>query len=62
MGREHMSSRRCLFLSLPHRIGYVAVVNRGQRDIDNNQSIREAIRKEAQFFKGHPVYRNLLKQ
>jgi replication fork clamp-binding protein CrfC len=40
----------------------VAVVNRGQRDIDNNMTIREAIRKEQQFFKNHPVYRSLLKQ
>lgn len=47
---------------IPLRIGYVAVVNRGQRDIDNNLTIREALRKEASFFKAHPVYRSLLKQ
>ncbi len=40
----------------------MAVVNRGQRDIDNNMTIRDAIRKEQVFFKGHPVYRSLLKQ
>ena len=47
---------------IPLRIGYVAVVNRGQRDIDNNLTIREALRRESSFFKAHPVYRSLLKQ
>jgi len=47
---------------IPLRIGYVAVVNRGQRDIDSNLTIREALRKEAGFFKAHPVYRSMLKQ
>lgn len=41
---------------IPLRRGYIAVVNRGQRDIDSDLSIREGLRKEDQFFRSHPVY------
>jgi len=40
----------------PLRRGYIAVVNRGQKDINEDLSIREGLRKEEQFFKNHPVY------
>jgi dynamin 1-like protein len=47
----------------PLRRGYIAVVNRGQKDINEDLSIREGLRKEEIFFKNHPVYatdRNLV--
>jgi len=44
---------------IPLRRGYVGVINRGQRDIDNKRSIREGLKKEVEFFKNHPAYRPL---
>ncbi|KAL3918789.1 MAG: hypothetical protein SGILL_004071, partial [Bacillariaceae sp.] len=47
----------------PLRRGYIAVVNRGQKDINEDLSIREGLSKEEMFFKNHPVYstdRNLV--
>lgn len=41
---------------IPLRRGYIAVVNRGQKDIDSDKSIRDGLKKEEQFFKKHPVY------
>lgn len=41
---------------IPLRKGYVGIVNRGQRDVDSDLSIREGLRKEQAFFKTHPVY------
>lgn len=43
-------------LVIPLRRGYVAVVNRGQKDIDADKSIRDGLKKEEHFFKKHPVY------
>ncbi|PVV02492.1 hypothetical protein BB560_003054 [Smittium megazygosporum] len=43
---------------IPLRLGYVAVVNRGQRDIENNKSIDKALDYEKQFFETHPSYSN----
>lgn len=50
-------------LVIPLRRGYVAVVNRGQKDIVNDLCIREGLKKEEKFFKSHATYsrdRNLL--
>lgn len=50
-------------LVIPLRRGYIAVVNRGQKDIVNDLCIREGLKKEEKFFKTHPTYsrdRNLL--
>jgi dynamin 1-like protein len=41
---------------IPLRRGYVAIVNRGQKDIDRDLSIRDGFRKEEAFFRNHPVY------
>ena len=41
---------------IPLRRGYIAVVNRGQRDIDADLSIRVGLRNEERFFRTHPVY------
>ncbi|CCU79076.1 GTPase [Blumeria hordei DH14] len=43
---------------IPLRLGYVPVVNRGQRDIDNKKVITEALDSEKNFFENHKAYRN----
>ncbi|KAJ3344619.1 vacuolar protein sorting-associated protein 1 [Entophlyctis luteolus] len=40
------------------RLGYVPVVNRGQRDIDNRKQISAALEAERNFFENHPSYRS----
>jgi replication fork clamp-binding protein CrfC len=46
---------------IPLRLGYVPVVNRGQRDIENNKSIASALEHESQFFENHPSYKGKAK-
>jgi replication fork clamp-binding protein CrfC len=43
---------------IPLRLGYCAVVNRGQRDIDTNKSISKALEAEKNFFETHIAYRS----
>jgi len=43
---------------IPLRLGYVPVVNRGQRDIDNKKAISQALENEKNFFESHKAYRN----
>ncbi|KAI9278847.1 Dynamin central region-domain-containing protein [Phascolomyces articulosus] len=43
---------------IPLRLGYVPVINRGQRDIENNKSISKALEAERDFFENHPSYRS----
>ncbi|KND93958.1 Vacuolar protein sorting-associated protein 1 [Tolypocladium ophioglossoides CBS 100239] len=43
---------------IPLRLGYVPVVNRGQRDIDNKKAINVALEAEKNFFENHKAYRN----
>ncbi|KAG6041248.1 vacuolar protein sorting-associated protein 1 [Claviceps citrina] len=43
---------------IPLRLGYVPVVNRGQRDIDNKKAINMALESEKAFFENHKAYRN----
>ncbi|RDL36383.1 Dynamin-1-like protein-like protein [Venustampulla echinocandica] len=43
---------------IPLRLGYVPVVNRGQRDIDNKKAIASALENEKSFFENHKAYRN----
>lgn len=45
---------------IPLRRGYIAVVNRSQKDIMENLPIRTGIAKETKFFQTHPKYRNML--
>lgn len=48
---------------IPLRRGYIGVVNRGQKDINADLSIRDGLRKEEEFFRHHPIYshdRNLI--
>jgi len=42
---------------IPLRRGYIAVVNRGQLDIDNNVSIKDGLEKEKSYFRKNPTYR-----
>lgn len=41
---------------VPLRLGYVPVVNRGQRDIDQSKAISAALDNERQFFEEHSAY------
>ncbi|KAI0637427.1 Dynamin central region-domain-containing protein [Trametes polyzona] len=43
---------------IPLRLGYVPVVNRGQRDIESNKPISAALEYERKFFESHPSYAN----
>ncbi|TRM59894.1 Dynamin central region-domain-containing protein [Schizophyllum amplum] len=41
---------------IPLRLGYIPVVNRGQRDIETSKSITAALDQEREFFANHPAY------
>ncbi|KAI8379762.1 Dynamin central region-domain-containing protein [Radiomyces spectabilis] len=43
---------------IPLRLGYVPVVNRGQRDIESKKSITKALEAEREYFENHPSYRS----
>ncbi|KAJ2779528.1 vacuolar protein sorting-associated protein 1 [Coemansia javaensis] len=43
---------------IPLRLGYVPVVNRGQKDIQTKRSIQSALENERNFFEGHPSYQS----
>lgn len=45
---------------VPLRRGYVAVVNRSQKDIADQVPIRKGLTKEASFFSSHPKYRTMI--
>ncbi|KAG5361313.1 Vacuolar protein sorting-associated protein 1 [Yarrowia sp. C11] len=42
---------------IPLRYGYVPVINRGQKDITSNKSIKAALEYEKDFFENHPSYK-----
>eukprot|EP00092_Neocalanus_flemingeri_P022755 GFUD01024675.1.p1 GENE.GFUD01024675.1~~GFUD01024675.1.p1 ORF type:complete len:842 (-),score=246.93 GFUD01024675.1:1290-3815(-) len=44
---------------LPLRRGYVAVVNRSQKDIEGKKDIKAAVAAERKFFLSHPSYRHM---
>lgn len=41
------------------KLGYIGVVNRSQRDINEARTINDARSKEAEYFAKHPAYRSL---
>ncbi|CAO3611591.1 unnamed protein product [Cunninghamella blakesleeana] len=43
---------------IPLRLGYVPVVNRGQRDIESKKSIKRALDSEKEFFENHSSYKS----
>jgi replication fork clamp-binding protein CrfC len=42
---------------IPLRLGYVPVVNRGQRDIEASKPISHALEHEREYFENHPSYK-----
>ena len=44
---------------IPLKLGYVGVKNRSKQDLNNKISMAETSRKEKEFFKSHPAYKNL---
>jgi len=47
---------------IPLRLGYVGVVCRGQKDIENKTGVDDALKKEHQFFVSHPRYSAIAEQ
>lgn len=45
---------------LPLRRGYVGVVNRSQKDIDNKKNIDATLEAEREFFKNHIFYKQIM--
>lgn len=43
---------------LPLRMGHIAIVGRGQKDVDSGSGVREGLKKEQNFFRTHSVYGN----
>lgn len=43
----------------PLKLGFIGVVNRSQQDINVEKSMDDARESESEFFKNHPVYRNI---
>ena len=44
---------------IPLKLGYVGVKNRSKQDLINKLSMAETSKKEREFFKSHPVYKNI---
>lgn len=44
---------------IPLKLGFVGVVLRGQKDIEGNKPISEALEDEAEFFKSHSAYKSV---
>jgi len=43
----------------PLKLGFIGVVNRSQQDINTELSMTDSLKNETEFFKSHPVYRNM---
>lgn len=43
---------------IPLRLGYVPVVNRGQRDIEQKKTISRSLEGERSFFENHAAYKS----
>lgn len=43
----------------PLKLGFIGVVNRSQQDINTSVPMSEALKKEEDFFRSHPAYRNI---
>lgn len=43
----------------PLKLGFIGVVNRSQRDIDDGKSLKDAVADEQDFFNTHPVYKSI---
>lgn len=43
----------------PLKLGFIGIVNRSQKDIDEHKKMTDAIKDEQAFFRNHPVYRSI---
>jgi dynamin 1-like protein len=43
----------------PLKLGFIGIVNRSQRDIDENKLMSDAMADEQRFFETHPVYKTI---
>ena len=59
MDRGTDASSMIMNREVPLRLGYVGVKNRSQEDINNKVKVGIALTKEDEYFKSHPVYRNM---
>lgn len=59
MDRGTDASAMIMNREIPLKLGYVGIKNRSQEDINNKVNVSVALNKEDEYFKGHPVYRNL---
>ena len=44
---------------IPLKLGYVGVKNRSKQDLVNKLPMSEMVKKEKEFFRSHPVYKNM---
>ena len=44
---------------IPLKLGYVGVKNRSKQDLNNKLPMSEMVKKEKEFFRNHPVYKNM---
>jgi dynamin 1-like protein len=44
---------------IPLKLGYVGVKNRSKQDLVNKIPMAEALKKEKEFFKSHPIYKSM---
>ena len=58
---DHGTDARKALLNeeIPLKLGYVGVKNRSKQDLINKTTMAETQRKEKEFFKSHPAYKNL---
>lgn len=56
MDRGTNAKKIILGEEIPLRLGYVAVKNRSQEDINNSVRVEKALQEEKEFFASHPVY------
>lgn len=59
MDRGTDASAMIMNREIPLKLGYVGIKNRSQEDINNKVVVSVALNKEDEYFKGHPIYRNL---
>jgi hypothetical protein len=47
-----------IIINVSFHVGYVPVVNRGQKDIEIRKAITSALENERKFFEDHPAYKS----
>src|SRR4051794_16293683 len=47
-----------IIVNVYFHVGYVPVVNRGQKDIEAKKAINSALENERKFFEDHPAYKS----